>query len=66
MKTIMIKCTDCYEEQPLENQRCQRCGRLLDDAKRDYVREGHFEWQHFDAPDTIVRRDKPSGKKNVW
>ena len=65
MKTI--KCTDCYEEQALENHRCQRCGRLLDDAKRDFVRDGHYEWQHFDAPDTIVRRDKPvSGKKNVW
>ena len=60
-----ITCTDCYEEQAVENQRCQRCGRLMDDARREQLRD-HFEWQHHDAPNTIVRPENRPGGKKVW
>lgn len=61
-----IKCTDCYEDNHIQNQRCSRCGRLLDDA-RGKVTKDHFEWQHHDAPNTIVRRDnKGNVQKKVW
>lgn len=64
---MIIKCTDCYEENHIGNQRCGRCGRLLDDAKGQVTKD-HFEWQHHDAPNTIVRRDnvQGDGKKKVW
>ncbi|MFD2168661.1 hypothetical protein [Tumebacillus lipolyticus] len=64
---MIIKCTDCYEENDVRNDRCCRCGRLMDDARREQTRD-HFEWQHHDAPNTIVRRDKlPDGtRKTVW
>lgn len=67
---MMIKCTDCYEENHVTEQRCGRCGRLLEDARREQTRD-HFEWQHHDAPNTIVHRDKRGGgaeRKNntVW
>lgn len=63
---MKIKCTDCYEENDVREARCVRCGRLLDDARREQTRD-HFEWQHHDAPNTIVRRDGQStGQKKVW
>jgi hypothetical protein len=62
-----IVCTECYEENRVEDQRCNRCGRLLDDARREQTRD-HFQWQHHDAPNTIVRRDGAPGtdRRKVW
>lgn len=62
-----IVCTDCHEGNPLTADRCVRCGRSLEDARREQTRV-HFEWQHSDAPNTIVRRDvkTPSDRKRVW
>ncbi|PWK06626.1 hypothetical protein [Tumebacillus permanentifrigoris] len=67
---MKIKCTDCYEENHVSEPKCTRCGRLLDDARKGQTND-HFEWQHHDAPNTIVDRNKRGGssqeKKNtVW
>jgi hypothetical protein len=68
---MMVKCTDCYEVNEVTNQRCKRCGRLLDDAKKDVALDrdgGRYEWQHHDAPNTIVRRDRSGSQpqRKVW
>ncbi|MCX7568890.1 hypothetical protein OS242_02805 [Tumebacillus sp. DT12] len=65
---MKIVCKECYEENPTHAERCQRCGYLLENAKRDQAKSGHFEWQHHDAPNTIVRRTgKPEEeRKKVW
>lgn len=57
-----IRCNDCYELNEQTEERCIRCGRLLEDAKREQLRE-HFEFQHEDAPDIVVKRPAP---RKVW
>ncbi|BCJ85390.1 hypothetical protein skT53_03750 [Effusibacillus dendaii] len=62
MNGLKIRCNDCYEENDLENDRCVRCGRLLEDARKDQTRS-KFDIQHYDAPN-VIRKNTDS--KKVW
>lgn len=57
-----IRCNDCYEENELTAKRCRRCGRLLDDARREQTRDA-FEIQHHDAPNVVKKNFRV---KKVW
>jgi hypothetical protein len=59
---MKIRCSDCYEENEFASERCRRCGRLLEESRKDQSRE-HYEFQHYDAPN-IVKKQTGSGK--VW
>lgn len=59
---MKIRCRDCYEENDWEAQRCRRCGRLLDEAKRD-KKESVYQHQHADAPSVMRKKTTP---RKVW
>ncbi|GAX89731.1 hypothetical protein [Effusibacillus lacus] len=59
---MKIRCNDCHEENDLQNERCSRCGRLLEDSRKDQTRD-YYEVQHADAPN-IVKKD--AGRSKVW
>lgn len=59
---MKIRCNDCYEENEVSSERCARCGRSLEDARKDQTRD-YFEVQHHDAPNIVKKR---SESKKVW
>ncbi|UOF90548.1 hypothetical protein LSG31_22270 [Fodinisporobacter ferrooxydans] len=67
MKTI--RCTDCYEENRSTQERCSRCGRLLEGAGPQKIQERQFEIQHADAPNVMSERNQrkqPQKQNTAW
>lgn len=58
---MKIRCLDCYEENDPRAERCIRCGRLLEDARKQSGIK--FESQHQDAPGIIKKGNDP---RKVW
>lgn len=58
---VKILCLDCHEENDMQVERCRRCGRLLEDARKDRVHA--FEEQHQDAPGIVK---KPGTHRTTW
>jgi ribosomal protein S27E len=57
----IMKCTDCYEENPDTRTRCGRCGRQLERpvglGAGGVKQSEKFEVQHADAPN-VMRTDR--------
>lgn len=58
---VKIRCLDCHEENDPQAERCFRCGRLLDDARKNQGRQ--FAEQHQDAPGIVK---KPATPRTLW
>ncbi|GIM48185.1 hypothetical protein DNHGIG_37340 [Collibacillus ludicampi] len=59
---MKIRCSDCYELNEMNADRCCRCGRLLEHDRRDQTRD-IFEHQHEDAPNIVRKKTVP---RKVW